>query len=228
MTRKLKTLSVALFAALALTAVMASAAVADGEYTAAEYSTTGTAESEIGNDVFETEGGTVECKSHFAATLSAPSSHLTVTPTYTPCKAFGFAHATVTMEECDYTFETPTVGTTHAGPPVSHTWTIHVKVKCPAGKEIKVVAGNCEIRIPEQTPGGHVIAEATTHTPTSPDFVDVRATVTGIDYTIVKDGFLCPFETTGETLPATRTDGSYTQTKAIPFKSTNGKSITIS
>src|SRR5690348_14844015 len=50
MTRKLKTLGVALFAVLALTAVAASAASA-ASYTASSYPTTGTGESEVGNDV---------------------------------------------------------------------------------------------------------------------------------------------------------------------------------
>src|SRR6187397_3604907 len=105
MTRKFKTLGVALFAVLALTAVAASAASA-ASYTASSYPTAGTGESAVGNDVFTTEGGTVECKSHYVATLSAASTDLTVTPTYTNCKAFGFLEAKVTGGK--YTFTEPT------------------------------------------------------------------------------------------------------------------------
>ena len=79
MIRKLKTLSVTLFAVLALTAVSASAASAASaaSYTASSYPTTATGESQKGNDVFTTEAGTVVCKAHFEGTLSAASSDLT-------------------------------------------------------------------------------------------------------------------------------------------------------
>lgn len=217
MTRKFKTLGLTLVAVLALSAMVASAASAAGQYTAASYPTSGTGHSPAGNDVFKTEGGTVECTATFAATLNAPTSKLTVVPTYTGCKAFGFAAATVEMDECDYTFETPAKTAT------SHLWTAPVAVDCPAGKEITVIAGNCEIRIPAQTPGGHAMIQAKTNTPASPDDVTVQATVTGITYTVVKDGFLCPFAGTGE-----RHDGTYTQGVPVTFHSSNGKSITIS
>jgi hypothetical protein len=84
MTRKFKTPGVALFAVLALSVVVASAASAKYSYTASSYPTTGTATSALGHDTFITEGGRVECASHFQGTLTAASSSLTVTPTPPP------------------------------------------------------------------------------------------------------------------------------------------------
>ena len=222
MIRKFKTLSMALVAVLALGAVAASSAMAEGEYTAAEYSTTATGTSPLGNDVFTTEGGTVECASHFEATLAAPSSSLTAKAKYTGCRAFGFLEATVNMGSCDYLFTTPTLVETPTAN--NHVWTIGVHVKCTnAAEPIKIVAGTCEATVGEQSPGGHVIATATTNTPSKPDDIDVRATVTGIKYTVTKDGFLCPFSGTGA-----KTGGTYEQEEEFTFSSTNGKSITIS
>ena len=214
MTHKLKTLGVALVAVLALSAMVASAASAK-QYTAASYPTTGTATSALGNDVFTTEGGTVECASHFEGTLTAASNTLTVKPTYTGCKAFGFVEAKVEMGNCDYLFTTPTKTATDV-------YTIQADVRCTSGT-IKVIASSCEITIGEQNPGGHVIATLDTNTPATPNDVTVQATVTGINYTVVKDGFLCPFNGTGA-----KAGGTYSQKAAITFASTNGKSIEIS
>jgi hypothetical protein len=199
MTRKLKTLGVALVAVFALTAVMASAASA-AQYTASSYPTTATAESAVGNDVFTTEGGAVECKSHFVGTLTGASSDLTVTPTYTNCKAFGFVEASVTG--CKYTFTA--VSTTSSSVDVVNPCT--------------VVASTCHVTVGNQNGLNSV---ATTNTAAGD--VDVQANVTGIAYTVVKDGFLCPFNGTGN-----KTGGTYKQGSAITLDSTNGANVSVS
>ena len=204
MTRKLKTLGVALFAVLALTAVSASAASA-AEFTAASYPTTGTGESAKGNDVFTTEAGTVECKSHFAGTLTAANSDLTVTPTYSDCVAFGFVEATVTG--CKYTFTA--VSTTSA----------NVDVVSPC----TIIASNCHVTVPNQGPLGSVAI-----TNNAAGDVSVQANVSKIEYTVVKDGFLCPFEGTGTTEASSAGAATYVQGAAITFDSTNGAAISVS
>jgi len=210
MIRNLKTLGVALCAVLALSVVVASAASA-ANYTASSYPTTGTGESELGNDVFKTEAGNVECKSHFAGTLSASSSTLTVTPTYTKCKAFGFLEATVNMGSCDYLFKAPT-GEKDA-------YTAAVEVKCTnAASPITISAGTCKTTVGEQAPTGSV---AITNETAAGD-VKVKASVTGIKYTVTEDGFACPFGGTGA-----KTGATYTQTNAITFDSTNGATIDV-
>ena len=205
MTRKLKTLGVALFAVLALTAVAASAASA-ASYTASTYPTTGTGESALGNDVFTTEAGKVECQSHFEGTLTESSKHLTVTAKYTGCKAFGFLNATVS--HCKYTFTEPTL---------TEVDTYHAEVDV-VGAPCTIVASTCEVSVPTQGPLG--IVEITLDTIAKD--VTVKANVSKIKYTVTKDGIGCPFSSTGE-----KTGATYTQGSAITFASTNGATIDI-
>jgi len=201
MIRKFKTLGLAMVAVLAMSAFVASAAQA--QYTASSYPATATATSALGNDVFTTEGGTVECASHFEGTLTEASSSLTVTPTYTSCKAFGFVSATVNMNGCAYIFDRESASSSAA------------TVECPAGKSIQVIAGNCEVTIAAQSPTGSV------STSNGAGTVNAQANVTGIAYTVVKDGFLCPFGGTGA-----KTGGTYKQVNSVSLASA-GKSISV-
>jgi hypothetical protein len=199
MTRKLKTLGVALVAVFALTAVMASAASA-ASYTSSTYPTTATATSAAGNDVFTTEGGTVECASHFVGTLSAASSSLTITPTYTGCKAFGFLEASVTGCEYEVTASSTTLSN------------IHIRKTC------TIKAGTCHITVHPQGPLSHV---GTTNN--AGGDVSLRATVQNISYTVITDGFLCPFNGTGA-----KTGATYKQGSAITFDAVSPASASIS
>jgi len=90
-----------------------------------------------------------------------------------------------------------------------------VAVACPAGKSIQINAPAtgttiCEVQVHAQTPGGNV---AITNDTAKGD-VTVKANVTGIAYTVIKDGFGCPFAGTGP-----KTGASYTQHTAITFDS---------
>lgn len=192
MIRNIKVLGLAVVAAMALTAVMASASMA-AEFTASSYPAQVTGSNTKGNEVFTTEGGKVECNSHFLSeSLSASSSTLTVTPTYTSCEAFGFLSATVSTEGCTYVF--------HATEKVSEgVYKHHVDVACPSGKSIKVVASTCSAEIKAQT------GLTTVKTTNSGGSVVVNPEVSGIAYTVTNDGFLCPFGGTGN-----KTDGKYT------------------
>jgi hypothetical protein len=200
MTRKLKTLGVALIAVFALTAVMASGASAEKSYTATLYPTTGTGTSALGNDIFTTEGGTVECASHFVGTLKEKSNDLTITATMTGCKAFGFLEAKVTG--CVFTFTTP------FGSPI----VAPVDVVNPCTIE----ASTCHVTVPVQTGLAHIGI-----TNNALD-VSILATLTGITYTVTKDGFLCPFNGTGA-----KTGGTYKQVSPVTFASTNGARIAV-
>jgi len=208
MIRTLKILGVAFAAMLALSAVMASAASAEKSYTCSAYPCTGTGTSALGNDTFTTEAGTVECASHFEGTLAEASAHLTVKPKYSECR-LGFIGATVSMGSCDYTFETSKQIATDA-------YTAPVEVRCTnAAEPIRIIAGGgiCEVTVGQQTPGGHVIITNTT-TPVFNGDVDVQATVTGIKYTVTKDGFGCPFSGTGA-----KEGASYIQHSEMTFQS---------
>jgi hypothetical protein len=204
MTRKFKTLGVALFAVLALTAVMASAASA-AQYTASSYPTTGTGESGLGNDTFITEAGAVECKSHFEGTLASASEDLTVTAKYTNCRAFGFLEAVVS--HCKYTFTSPT------GSGDNYSASLHV-VNAPC----TITAGTCEVSVPVQ----NNLSKVSITNNTAAGDVSVQANVEGIAYEVKKDGFGCPFSGTGP-----KTNAKYIQHNAITFDSTNGASIDV-
>ncbi len=209
MIRNIKVLGIAVVAAMALSAVVASAAMAVPQFTASTYPAQVTGESAVGAEKFKTEGGTVECKSHFlSASLGAANSTLTVTPKYTECKAFGFLSATVNPEGCTYVF--------HATELVSAgVYKHHVNVICPAGQSIKVVASTCKAEIKEQT---GLTSVKTTNSGTS---VVVNPEVKSIKYTVTEDGFLCPFGGTGN-----KTDGEYTG--AVTVSRVGGGSASVS
>jgi hypothetical protein len=90
-------------------------------------------------------------------------------------------------------------------------------VVCAAGKSVGITAGTCKITIGSQTPGGHVIFRDTAE----PGDVHEIATATGINYTVITDGFGCPFAGTGA-----KTGASYTQHKEVTIDSTNGRTST--
>jgi hypothetical protein len=190
MTRKFKTPGVALFAMLALTAVSASTASA-ASYTSV-YPAWITGSSALGNDVFTTEGGTVECAAHFSASLSESSSQLWVTPTYTGCKAFGFLSAEVTG--CWYYFGALTT-----------TWSdLNIVSPC------TIKASTCHVTLVAQSFRSTVV---TSNTGTD---ISVQANVSGLKYNVVTDGFLCPFNGTGA-----KTGATYKQGSAVTFDVTS-------
>jgi hypothetical protein len=220
MIRNLKVLGVAFAAVLALSAVAATAASAEGKVTCTSYPCTLTGTSPLENDVFNTEGGKVECKAAFHSLISEASSSLTVTPTYTECRAFGFVNATVNMNGCDYLFTTPTKIGSHewtSGSPSPTTNPSEVThVLCPVGKAIEISSGTCKLAIHPQTLAGHLIITNTTNTPEKLNDIDIQATYENIKYTVVTDGFGCPFSGTGEKSGAT-----YKQTKEVTIDAEN-------
>jgi hypothetical protein len=206
MIRNLKVLALAVGALLALTAMMASAATA-AQYTASSYPATATGSNTKGSEVFNTEGGKVECDSHFVThALGEASSTITATPTYTNCEAFGFLSATVNTEECSYVFHV-----SGSSPTFSNT----VDVVCPAGQSIKVTASTCKAEIKGQTGLSSVAAS------NSGSSVLVKPNVSKIAYTVTQDGFLCPFGGTGN-----KTDGSYTG--EVTISRVGGGSVSVS
>ena len=200
MIRKFKTLGLALVAVLAMSAVVASAASATN-FTASDYPTSGTASSAKGNDDFKTEGGSVECKAHFhAGPLSEASETVTVVPTYSECQAFGFLGGSVDMNGCDYRFYTS--GT--------------VDLVCPGTKKVVIVGATCEVTVAAQNSLSKVDLA------NSGNGISAQATIGGIEYTVTKDDFGCPFSGKG-----TKAGATYTQNAAILVSSTNGAKIDI-
>jgi hypothetical protein len=112
MIRTLKATGLALIAVLALGAASASAA----EFHSSTASGTIDA-SQVGNNVFTTAGGTVECEGvNFSGTYSAATTKSqTVTPTYSECRAFGFATAHVEVTGCTMTLNADTSSSLNCG-----------------------------------------------------------------------------------------------------------------
>ncbi len=133
MIRNLKALGLAVVAVLAMSAVVASAASAEtGTVTAESYpakltsTQVGTNELSIGNGARKVSCTTATVSGE----LTAATTTLTLTPTYTNCTSTGALPATVTLNGCDYLLH-PTKVTATTG-------TGTVDVVCPAGKEITV------------------------------------------------------------------------------------------
>ncbi len=209
MIRNIKILGITVVAAMALSAVVASAAMAVPQFTASTYPAQVTGTSAVGAEKFKTDGGTIECKGHFlSASLGAANSTLTVTPKYSECTAFGGLNATFNTEGCTYVF--------HATELVSAgVYKHHVDIVCPAGQSVKFVASTCKAEIKSQT---GLTTVKTTNSGTS---VVVNPEVTKIAYTVTEDGFLCPFTGTGST-----NNGEYTG--AVTVSRVGGGSASVS
>ena len=198
MSRNLKVLGLAFVAMLAMSAVVASAAMAEGEFKAG-------AEGEInlvgkqveGNHVFTAGSAAVECEEAiFEGSAENGDTVIDTHPTYNECTAFGFLGASVSTTGCDYTF-------TNEGTIGEDEYTGKVHITCSGSNKIKVSAGTCALEIGSQGPLSTVKVIDTTGT--SPKTIMVNAdVVTGITYNVTKDGFLCPLSGTG-----VKTDGKY-------------------
>lgn len=204
MTRKFKTLGVALTVVFALTAVMASAASA-ASYTASSYPTTARGISPLGNGVFTTEAGKVECITHEETTIVSTTGDITVVTVATSCKSFGFLEAKVSG--CKHTLTEPTGS--------GDNYTAKVDI---VGSTCTIEAGTCKVTVPAQGPLGSV---AITNDTATGD-VTIKANVTGIAYNVVTDGFGCPFAGTGA-----KAGGTFTHGSAVTIDSTNGATIDV-
>jgi hypothetical protein len=204
MIRNAKVLGLAIVAALALTAVMASAASATN-FTAASYPVkiSGT-QSE--SHKFTVGGGTVTCTTAtFSGEATAASETLTMVPTYSNCTAFGFVGAKVTgfsSTGCDYTF--------YSGG--------NVDLDCASG-HVTIDAGDCTVTLePGKNQSLHENVY-TNNTPTSGK-VTVHSNVTGIHATVIDDGF-CVIT------PGTYTNATYTGTTVVEGKNSKGVAVAI-
>jgi len=155
-----------------------------------------------GQEKFALEAGNVECTTtSYDGELKEASTTLSLAPTYSSCKAFGF-EATVTTIGCTYVFHI-------AEQAAEDKYAATLDIACEAGKAIKVAAGSCEAEIPAQT--GLEAVELVNDTEATPKRdITFRPEVGGLAYTVLKDGFLCPFKGTGA-----KTGGSFTASSGI-------------
>ncbi|HET7120889.1 MAG TPA: hypothetical protein VFI17_06515 [Solirubrobacterales bacterium] len=159
-------------AALALTAVVASAAQAAPEFRVATAPAIIKGE-QVGTQSFSTVNGNVTCTTatfNGTSNVTATTSQI-LTPTYEGCNAFG-SSANVTTTGCTYTFAL----VKSSSPP-----TANVNINCEAGKVITVSAlGGCTTTVGSQNGKSHVVFSNTANSPTD---IDANVTVEGITYT---------------------------------------------
>ncbi|HEX6665458.1 MAG TPA: hypothetical protein VF081_02555 [Solirubrobacterales bacterium] len=211
--KSIKTLGLALVAVLAMSAVVASAA------SAANFMSEGNVEASVEANqstthVFSIEGQEVTCTTaqfKTAGLIKSPASSVTVHPVYTGCTAFGFVGSTVTTTGCDYVLTAP--GTVESGK-VGGT----IEVKCGAGSKIVIVAGTCEVTVAAQSFTKGLTFE---NVASSPKTMTLKAAVTGIASTKVKDGFLCPLTGTGAAT------GTYTGNTLIKAFDSGSKQVGV-
>lgn len=179
MTRKLKKLGIAFVAVLAMGTVGASAAEAAPQFTCSSYPCQLTGSNTKGSEVFKTEGGAMECDSHWVShSLGAGTSTPAFTVSTSGCEAFGYIEATINPEGCAYVIK---AGTSN----------YHVDISCPTGKSIKITSGSCKAEIKPQ------IGLTTVNPVNSGTGIILKWQLVGMAYTVTQDGFLCPFAGTG-------------------------------
>jgi hypothetical protein len=182
MLRKLMRAAVLSAVLCALGAVTASAAFAAGEFTVGAVPSFISGEQATTNvfEVTNTKGEFVKVKCSEAtfegeATVLSGTT-LTVTPNYETCTLGGLA-ATVTMNGCEYRFNSVSAGTA----------SVNV-VNCTPGKTIVVVKGNCTISIGEQGP----LSTVTFTNAGSGSTADSLATADVTSITNTQTGSECP------------------------------------
>lgn len=192
---------------MALVLLLPSAAGASN-FEALEYpaAVTGTQE---GTFVFKTEAGSLECpEGTFSGTLSEASSTLSLLPTFAKCKAFGFLEATVTPEGCVFVL--------HAGAETSlYNFSGTTDISCGEGKSIKVTTATCTAAIGSQS--GLSSVSYVDQVETMPEKFKFGANLSGIGYTVTKDGFACPFNGTGAKTGGTMTEAAVVKASGENF-----------
>ena len=133
----------------------------------------------------------IQCKkANLTGELLEPSEAQTVAPTYAECTAAGTS-ATIEANGCTYVLHAGTEETENV---VGGTFDI----ACPKEQSIKVVAlgGQCEAKVGAQS--GLTSATYQDNPEAEPPTATLKESLTGIHYTITKDGAFCPFPGTGE------------------------------
>jgi hypothetical protein len=180
-------------------------------FEAGKYPITVTGTSSKGNEVLTTEAGKVECAGHLVAESEAGGN---IHPTYSSCTAFGFLSATMTTgsgsARCDFALDV-TSGSADA-------YSANTGIACSGGATIKVVASTCEMTIGSQTPSGST--SLTSNTGSSPKTITIKPNLSGIAYTVLKDGIGCPFSGTGA-----KTGATYAASSGTPMAATNGEDV---
>ena len=210
----LKALGLALVAALAMSAVAASAVHAVGDFTAASYPAVAKGSQEgkhgEGKNYFEITNKVeerVECETAtYQATQSAETTVLTVTPHYAGCTKNGTS-VSIALNGCYFKFET--TGTDAKG-----NTTGTADVVCPVSTgaiTIRGAFGICEVHVPGEvhsaTSGHNQNLAGVTFTNVANGDVTVDVDITGKVQYIETDTSFCPFGS--ESNGVTQSNGNF-------------------
>lgn len=213
MVLKIKTISLAIFAALALGALPASAA----EFHSEQLHTEIKGSAHAGEDVATFNAGTWRCNevTYSGTTTTATASTITVVPTYSKCTAFGFVGAVWHINGCGYQFQTE-AGTVN---PVTGSGAGKTAIECPAGAALTLtVPGVCEVKIGAQGPiAGITYTNTGAHSGTGRDLT-LDMNMTGIVYTQVNKGFCAN---------GTFANGTYKGSATVQGRNTLGNAVGI-
>jgi hypothetical protein len=201
MSRKMKSVGIAVAAMLAISAVSAVGAQAASFHSSVEK--THLTGSQVGENIFDTFAGNVKCKK---ATFTSTSQEVgekvtattwkkataTVVPSYSECTAFGQA-ATITVVNCHYTI-TPTSATAGTLNVVESGGTCLITINS--------TAGNCKVTVGAHTPGKPNLV-FTNEEFEGKKVVLVTSKVEEIKYTVDGPGTVCG-------TPGSYSDGKYT------------------
>jgi len=160
--------------------------------------------SQVGEDVFTVNAGTVKCtEATYAGTTGATTTETTqkLTPTYSGCTAFGFVSTAIDTNGCQYEFS-------------GDNESVNI-VNCSTG--IVVTAFNCWVTVKNQTPTG-TVSYTNTGTGTGRD-IDATVNLTAVTYTQTSKSF--PGCTAG-----TFTNGTYKGAATVQGSS-GGKAVGI-
>lgn len=198
MIRRITTLGLALFAVGAISAVIAPPGLAtSGTLTTFPAGKTVIATGEqTGDHVFtltdQPFSPTVRCKKVFddgVGTSSTGATTITVTPTFGEC--VGSLVFIVEHKECTFILHT---GTT-TGP---SGWSVGTTLSCPAGRALTFRTMTCEFTFGSQElPTASELTNSGVSSPETGMDLLLHFKLTGIKYTVVKDGIGCPLSGVG-------------------------------
>jgi hypothetical protein len=195
---------------LAALGVCASPAAASGGFGSSVSGVTMSAVQLGSGPVFGSEAGSTTCKATTmtSGSLGEYATTLTLTPTFNECKAFETS-ATVTSTGCKFILQEPneTEADKFEG---------SVDLSCEAGKSIVIATSVCEFKFLGQSGlKGMTYANDREESP-----IVFRATfaLTGLKYTVVKDGVGCPFAGTGE-----KSGGTFSDEVKVEAESESGQ-----
>lgn len=183
---------------LVILLVLAAPAAGDG-FAAVSYPVTISGTQLGSGPVFGTEAGSVTCESSTltSPTLSERATSLTLTPTFSNCKAFGSMTATVSATGCTFVLKeaTETEFEKFEG---------SMDLNCESEQSIVISTLSCEAQISGQT-GLKTMKYVNQHSEVPSNFA-ATFSLSGVKYTVTKDGFGCPFTGTGAKTSGTFSD----------------------